>query len=166
MHCNEDSAPNVIQKSYLFQNFIGSDLTSIVELSTCKVYESGETIFDQGSLATSLFIISYGTVALEINPYEKFQSYPVILSTADTFGESHYHLREKHLGSARTREISEIYEISYDKLSEFLENNPTADLKFTKALAFHLGKYCHHLLEGMMGHRSRIYVNEGLSSFI
>jgi CRP-like cAMP-binding protein len=166
MICNKQEAPSAIQRSYLFRNFGNSELEPIKNLASCRIYEAGEIIFEEGSGAESFFIIGYGTVGLEINTHEEFGSHPVLLGTGETFGESHYHLREQHLATAKARERSEIYEISYDGLSEILGNNPTAELKLTKALALHLGRYCHHLIEGMMDHKARLYVNEGISSFV
>lgn len=166
MKLNRENAGEVIGSSYLFNTFNQTDLFSIVEMATCRMYEPGEVIFEQGANAVSLFIISYGSVGLKINDYEDYESHPVILATGETFGESHYHLREKRIGSATARERTEIYEIRYDKLSHFLELIPSLELKFTKALALHLGSYCHHLMEGMMNYRRRLFVNEGISSFV
>lgn len=166
MICNKDHAPVTLKKSYLFQNFGSSELETVIELAQCKKFEAGETIFHQGSAAEAFYIIGYGTVGLEVNDNEDYKSPPVVLGTGDTFGESHYHLREQHLATAIAKESSEIFIIPYDELSIILGNNPTAELKFTKALALHLGRYCHHLIEGMMDHHVRLFVNEGISSFV
>ena len=166
MICNEKDAPIVLQKSYLFQNFGSSELDVIANIAKCRAYEAGETIFHQGESADNFYIIGYGTVGLEVNDNEDYESYPVVLASGDTFAESHFHLREQHLATAIAKERSEIFSISYDALTEFLWNNPIAELKFTKSLAIHLGRYCHHLIEGMMGHKVRLFVNEGISSFV
>ena len=111
-------------------------------------------------------IIRYGTLGLEVNNNEDYDSYPVVLGSGDTIAESHFHLREQHLATGIDKERSELFSISYDELSEFLGNNPATELKFTRVLAIHLSRYCHHLIKGMMGHKVRLYVNEGISSFV
>lgn len=166
MHCDEKNSLNFIRKSYLFRNLPETTLNALVSISKCKFYESGQTIFDQGSEANSLYIIGYGTVSLEMNAHEDYQSHPVLLGSGETFGEAHFHLREKRIGAAKAREYSEIYEISYNSLSRVLEADPASEIIFTRALALHLGRYCHHLMEGMMDHKVRIFLNEGISSFI
>lgn len=166
MQHSKQSSHTHLKNSYLFQNFDDAQLNEIVNITDCRIYEAGERIFQQNSEAKSLFVIGHGTVAIEINDDEDFESPPVLLGSGATFGESHFHLREKRLGSAMIKERTEIYEIDYQRLSAFFEDSPNADLKFTKALALHLGRYCHHLIEGMMEKKAKIFVNEGITSFV
>ncbi len=166
MKCKEEISPEIVKKSYLFSDFDHDELSPIVDFTKCNLYEAGEVVFNQGDQAKSLFIIFYGTVGLEVNDYEDYESAPVLLGSEQTFGESHFYLNEKRVGAAKTREKSEIYEIDYRELKDYLEKRPHLELKFARRLSKDLGRHCHFLLEGMMKRKERIQVNSGVSAFI
>lgn len=59
-----DQIANTLRKCKLFNELTDEELSPIVKLGHVEEYRAGETIYEQGSIGTKLYILSEGLVSL------------------------------------------------------------------------------------------------------
>jgi CRP-like cAMP-binding protein len=64
MKANADEILKTLKKCAIFEGLFDEELNAVVGLSTLETYDAGETIYEQGSLGTHLYVLSQGQVSL------------------------------------------------------------------------------------------------------
>ena len=56
--------PNILKRCDLFSELSDEELSSIVDAASVEEYEAGDTIYEQGSIGTKLYVLYKGQVSL------------------------------------------------------------------------------------------------------
>lgn len=129
------SQKNLLHNIYLFKEMEDSELEIINEISEVETFNAGDDIFSQGDKATSLYVISFGSVKIHIKSSEGDNIEVANLGTGSHFGEMALLDDENRSASATAMEKTDIVTINYDKLIEVLIKYPSIAVHFYQALA-------------------------------
>ncbi|MCC6277163.1 MAG: cyclic nucleotide-binding domain-containing protein [Oligoflexia bacterium] len=126
----------ILKNIYLFKEFTLSELEPIQELCKLVTLAKGETLFFQGDLAKSLYIIKFGSVHITQKSQKGQDAVEVsMIATGSHFGEMPLLDGEKRSATVQAAEKCELIEIGYDHLKKYLESSPTTSAKFYRNLA-------------------------------
>ncbi len=112
---------------YLFRDATGENLAALAAIGARKEYIQGDMVFNQGDVADAMFIVEMGTV--DVVAKGKDQTFATF-GTGQVFGEVAYFNRGKRAGSARTREVSRILRLPFDRLDALLARDPALAARF------------------------------------
>ncbi|MCB9025684.1 MAG: cyclic nucleotide-binding domain-containing protein [Bdellovibrionaceae bacterium] len=129
------SQNNLLKNIYLFKQMTNDELELINEISEINTYTPGDDIFSQDDVATSLYVISFGSVKIHIKGTEGDNIEVANLGTGSHFGEMALIDGEKRSASATALEKTDIVSINYDKLKLLLKEYPTIAVKLYEALS-------------------------------
>ena len=127
----------LLQDIYLFKEFSSKELEEISAKGVVRTFNQGDTVFEEGAQARSLFVIRHGTVHIRRSG-KKDDVDVVRLGGGAHFGEMPLVNDEPRSASAVALERSELLEIGYDVLQAQLEQHPQPAVKFYRALAHFL----------------------------
>ncbi len=127
----------LLKDIYLFKEFLPKELDELSAKGSVKTYNQGDTIFEEGDKAQSLFVIRHGTVHIR-RPGKQDDVNLVKLGGGAHFGEMPFVIDEPRSASAVALERSELLEIGYDALQTHLEKDPETAVRFYRALSHFL----------------------------
>ena len=125
----------LLSNLYLFKGLARSDIELIDEIAELKSYSPGESVFIQGAVANSLYIIQHGTVSIDQDTDDATAIKVATLGTGSHFGEMA--LLDSQLRSANATAVtdSDIISISYASINDLLEANPHIAIHFYRELS-------------------------------
>lgn len=129
------SQNNLLKNIYLFKLLNNDELELISETSEINTYAPGEDIFSQEDVATSMYVINFGSVRIHIKGTEGDNIEVANLGTGSHFGEMAFLDGEKRSASATALEKTDIVSINYDKLNTLLKEYPSVAVKVYQALS-------------------------------
>ncbi|MCC5815756.1 MAG: cyclic nucleotide-binding domain-containing protein [Leptospira sp.] len=131
----------ILKKIYLFSSLDESELGKISNIAKLKSVFQGDTVFQEGNEAHSLYVVKFGTLKILTNTKESGTDVGLTtISVGDHFGEMAFFDNDKRSATVEAMEKSELLEISFNELSGVLESNPSIQLKFYKAISSYLIK--------------------------
>lgn len=113
----------------IFDNLTYDEKKEIAYISNSKLYQKGETIFNQGDTSKDLYIVHKGQV--KISRYTKDGKEQVLrtLEPGSFTGELSLFLEDEHSNFAMVTEDTEICHLDGDKFKELLGEMPSISLK-------------------------------------
>lgn len=129
------SQKNLLKNIYLFKEMRSEELDLINQICELQTYLPGEDIFSQGDTATSLYVISYGSVKIHIRSSDGDNIEIANLGTGSHFGEMAFLDGELRSASATATEKTDVVSVRYEKLMNFLGEYPGIAVKFYQALS-------------------------------
>ncbi len=126
---------DLLKKIYLFEDFPSERLNHVVELTKIETYQKGDEIFAQKDLATSLYVIKFGTVRIYREMTNGDRIEVAMLGTGSHFGEMSFLDKEVRSATAEAVEKSEIIRIPYEKLLSLLNSEHELAAKFYRSLS-------------------------------
>jgi CRP/FNR family transcriptional regulator, cyclic AMP receptor protein len=131
----------ILKKIYLFSSLDDSELGKISNIAKLSSVFQGDTVFQEGNEAHSLYVVKFGTLKILTNTKESGTDVGLTtISVGDHFGEMAFFDNDKRSATVEAMEKSELLEISFKELSGVLESNPSIQLKFYKAVSSYLIK--------------------------
>ena len=124
----------------IFNNLDFNLLGRIINITYTKMYQKGETIFNESDIGKAIFIIVSGNVEITKKISEKEEGILVILGSGDFFGEMALLEELPRSATARAIEESEIYIIYKVNFDSLIEKYPQVGVKIIKNLAAILSK--------------------------
>lgn len=136
-----ESNEQILKKIYLFSHLDDGELGKISAICKSVNIFQGETVFQEGNEAHSLYVVKYGTLKILTSTHESGADVNITtISVGDHFGEMPFFDNDKRAASVETMEKTELLEIPYTELSGVLESNPSIQVKFYKAVSSYLIK--------------------------
>ena len=123
---------------YLFRDASNDDLTGLEQIAARREYIQGDSVFTEGDEADAMFVVEMGTV--DIMPRGK-ELAVITVGTGQAFGEVAFFDRGKRVGSARTREVSRILRIPFNRLERLLAGRPDFAMGFYRNACGFLAKH-------------------------
>jgi CRP/FNR family transcriptional regulator, cyclic AMP receptor protein len=123
---------------YLFRDATGDDLDRLAEIGARKEYINGDVVFNEGDEADAMFVVEMGTVDMVAKGKDLVFA---TIGTGQAFGEVAFFTRGKRPGSARTREVSRILRIPFDRLEALLAGRPALATSFYRNACGFLAKH-------------------------
>lgn len=133
---------------YLFKGLSVDQMDAIAEIAKVETYMPGDEVFLQGSKATALYVVKYGSVRITQSSRQGDNIEVATLATGSHFGEMAFVDGEPRSATAKAVEKSEIVVIDYEKLKGILAKQT--------AIAVHVYKQLAHFLCG----RLRVTTND------
>lgn len=127
----------LLQSIYLFQSFPAKELEALDAKIAVRTVNQGDTLFEEGDAARSMFVVRHGTVQI-LRVGQKTDVDLVQLGAGAHFGEMPFVNDEPRSATATARERSELLEIGYDVLQDHLDRHPATAVQFYRALAHFL----------------------------
>lgn len=129
---------NMIQNVYLFKGLSNDELEHVGKITSFKVYNAGDNIFEQDDLASALYVVKFGSVSIHQKTESGEKIEVTVLGTGSHFGEMALIDDERRSATATALEKTEILVIAYDDLTTLLKRQPPIAIHFYKALAHFL----------------------------
>jgi CRP-like cAMP-binding protein len=133
-----DDRHALLKGIYLFQDATSDDLASLAGIAARREYLQGDLVFNEGDEADAMFVVEMGTV--DLVPGGKDLAV-ITVGTGQSFGEVAFFKRGKRPGSARTREVSRILRIPFDRLETLLAGRPAFAMGFYRNACGFLAKH-------------------------
>ncbi len=132
------SQQNLLQNVYLFKELNAFELSQIESTCQVMILSPGDEVFNQGDVATCLYIIHYGSVKITQKGHETDAIDIATLGTGSHFGEMAFVDAEVRSASVLTVEKTELVKIDYATLHRILDLNPITAVKIFRAMAHFL----------------------------
>jgi CRP-like cAMP-binding protein len=130
-------ATQLLQDIYLFKDLTSKELEELSARGTVRTYNQDEEVFVEGEVATSLYVIRYGTIS--IRRAGKDKSLDVAqLGTGAHFGEMSFVDGNQRSATAVALERTELLDISFEALNDYFTKNPATALRFYRSLTHFL----------------------------
>lgn len=143
-----NSQHQILRISQLFSELDDSSLEAVASATTMRKADKGETIFLEGDLALSFFIVGFGKVKVfKMSPDGKEQIL-MIAGPGDSFAEAALFSGGRFPASAQALENSELLVLNRDRFVELLADNPDLGLNLIARLSELLRKLT-RLVEGL-----------------
>jgi CRP/FNR family transcriptional regulator len=123
---------------YLFRDATSDDLAGLAAIAARREYLQGDVVFNEGDEADAMFVVEMGTV--DMVPKGKDVVFAT-MGTGQAFGEVAFFTRGKRPGSARTREVSRIVRVPFDRLETLLAERPALATSFYRNACAFLAKH-------------------------
>jgi CRP/FNR family cyclic AMP-dependent transcriptional regulator len=128
----------LLKAIYLFRDATSEDLAGLAQIAARKEYIQGDMVFNEGDEADAMFIVEMGMVDMVAKGKEQVFA---TFGTGQAFGEVAYFARGKRPGSARTREVSRILRLPFDRLETLLAGRPALAASFYRNACGFLAKH-------------------------
>jgi len=126
----------ILRRSILFNDFIPEELVLLEEICETVHFISGESVYNENTVADALYIIKYGTVGIWKNGAHGTEEEVCELSTFGHFGEKSFIDGKLHAQSVICRENTTLLKIYYKDLDKFLTVlGDQTELKFYKSIS-------------------------------
>lgn len=126
---------DLLRKGFVFSNFSTEELDRMTPLATELSVESGQYVFNEGSPATSMYVIRSGSVEIIKKGADNSTLTVARLSVGDHFGEMAFVDRGLRAAGARAISVLELFEIKYDELESLVSTNPVLGLKLYHSIS-------------------------------
>ncbi len=120
---------DLLKDVYLFKKFTEEELRKIARFSHKKTYAPGDSIIYEGAIASSMYLIEFGSVKLLKKSKDQDQKIGV-LGSGMHFGELPFIDNLERGLSVEVIEKSIIYEISYTELKNELDTDSKMAARF------------------------------------
>lgn len=129
---------SLLQNIYMFKSLTGQEIDAISRLAESKGFNVGETIFLKGEPAKAMYFIKNGTVRIQQSVKSGDNVTVATLSAGSHFGEMAFIDGEPRSATAEATEPVEVVALPYDKLADYMDENPLVAAKFYRELAWFL----------------------------
>jgi CRP/FNR family transcriptional regulator, cyclic AMP receptor protein len=125
----------LLQSIPLFQQLSGKDLEILAQSMTICHYDAGETIFDQGEVGHTMYIVTKGCVHIYVRG-DTLQSIPVKdLTRGEYFGElSLIDDKVRSAGASAETDV-ELLELSRVTLANYIETHPHVAMTILRTMS-------------------------------
>jgi CRP/FNR family cyclic AMP-dependent transcriptional regulator len=110
---------SILSSSPLFEMLSNQELEFIAELSRPRRFPPGQTIFEEGELGDSLFVIGSGEVEVVRRDASGEQKVIAVLGAPQFFGEMSLIDKEHRSATVRARGEAELLHLSAENLTTF-----------------------------------------------
>lgn len=110
---------SVLSSSPLFEMLSNQELEFIAELSRPRRFSAGQTIFEEGELGDSLFVIGSGEVEVVRRDASGEQKVIAVLTAPQFFGEMSLIDKEYRSATVRARSEAELLHLTAENLTTF-----------------------------------------------
>jgi len=110
---------SVISRSPLFEMLSNQELEYVADLSRPKRLTAGQTLFDEGELGDSLYVIVAGEIEILRRDATGEQKVIAVLNAPEFFGEMSLIDKEYRSASVRARSEAELLQLSAENLTTF-----------------------------------------------
>lgn len=126
----------LLKKGYLFESLTDDELVRVAGIARERALVTGDYVFEEGGMATSLFLVKQGTIEVlkKGSPTADVQSI-ASLSAGAYFGEMAFVDKAKRAASAVARENSQLLEVPYEPLEKLLVEQTGIGLKVYRSLS-------------------------------
>ena len=109
----------VLQKSRLFEGLLPEEIEMLAELTQAKSFKSGETVFEQGDVGDSLFLMVEGAVDVIRKRADASEHIIAALKAPDFFGEMSLIDKEYRSATIRASADTSMLCLSNENLHSF-----------------------------------------------
>lgn len=132
---NNPQLTDFLKKTYLFENLKAEELESLSEIAKTKDVIAGDYVFDEGTQATSLYILKSGAVEILKKASGGDEQTIAQISTGSPLGEMAFVDRMPRAAAAMVRENTKLIDIPYDALDKLIQSQPAIGHKIYKSIA-------------------------------
>lgn len=129
--------PDGLKRIYLFETCNREESAELLAHSAARQFRQGESLFQVGEPAKSLFAVEHGSVKLW-RPGRKPSDEASVVGAGSTLGELGFLDRGKRQAEATALEPTVALEIPYEALEELLRTSTGFAERFYRALAGYL----------------------------
>lgn len=129
-----------LKQIYLFSELSESELQKVADLAQEKEFIAGQDIFSHGQKASSIFVLTMGTVKVATNTGSGDEIQIRNLGSGSHFGEMSFLDQEPRSATVTATETSKVIELPYEALLALLDSDLTLAVKFYRSLARFLTK--------------------------
>ncbi len=126
---------DLLQKGFLFEHLSQEELEEISTYIVENDVIAGDYVFDEGSEATSMYVIKSGSVEIRKRATYGDEQHVTDLTAGAHFGEMAFLDRARRAASVLARENVKLLEIKYDDLEKIMKKLPKIGLKLYKTFA-------------------------------
>ena len=119
----------------LFSSLDASDVVRLEKLFSEKVYESGEVIFEEGDIGTSMMVVASGTVRISQKPDADTEEALILLKSGMVFGEMALLEELPRSATAIAHTAVIILEIARDAFLDHVQKHPRSGVRILIQLA-------------------------------
>jgi CRP-like cAMP-binding protein len=149
----------ILQSNLLFSDFTESQLTQIIEKVTSCAFEKEQSVFQQGQLASSFYLIVKGQIKLSTLSMKGNEKVLNVFNANDTFAEAlMFTEQEKYPINAVALENSQLLKIDNTNYINVAEKSPKTCLK----IIGHLSQKLHWAI----GEINKVNLYDGTYRFI
>ncbi|MCS6838215.1 MAG: cyclic nucleotide-binding domain-containing protein [Bdellovibrionaceae bacterium] len=129
-----------LKNVYLFKEMSDDELRKIAQAGTEKSYMAGQELFFSGQKADTFYVVINGTIQIYKSDASGEEHLLTRLSSGEHFGEMSFLTGDPRSASAQAVENSLVFEITYNKLQELLNQNVQMSERFHRALSRFLAR--------------------------
>ncbi len=139
----------ILKNVYLFRDMEEEELEDLATVAeSCSFYQ-GDTIFHEGDIGDSLYVIKIGSVKIIKEDRAGNESQVAVLGTGAHFGEMTIADRQPRSATVVANEHTELIKFDVNKLDQLFENNPKMGFKFYRKLSMGLSKRLRNTTEDL-----------------
>ncbi len=127
----------ILKKVVLFRDLDNNDLATLASIATEERFPMGYTIFEEGSMGDSMYVVKYGTASVIKNHADEDEEI-VRLGTGEYFGDMALIQSETRSATLIAGEKTELIKIRRNDLEKLFEADQGFAYRLTRALALHL----------------------------
>ncbi|MBK8398906.1 MAG: cyclic nucleotide-binding domain-containing protein [Leptospiraceae bacterium] len=135
-----EKTEEILKTIYLFSKFNERELSLLAAKIKKVDLNVHGLLFSEGSTATSMYVVKYGTLKVTTNSKEGDDVKLTTIAAGQHLGEFPFLDGENRSANVEAIEKTELLELSYKDLNEVLTANKDMELKFYKELGFFLVK--------------------------
>ena len=135
-----EKTEEILKTIYLFSKFNERELSLLAAKIKKVDLNVNGLLFSEGSTATSMYVVKYGTLKVTTNSKEGDDVKLTTIAAGQHLGEFPFLDGENRSANVEAIEKTELLELSYKDLNEVLTANKDMELKFYKELGFFLVK--------------------------
>ena len=126
----------LLRKTPIFSTFDSASLKKICGFFKEKTYSSDETLFKEGTLGDTLFVIKEGAIKISRAAKEKEEeSSRVLRREGDIFGESGFLDESPRPATAQATKTTRVFQLSRSNFLTILNNHPLIAYQIVKVLS-------------------------------
>ena len=125
----------------LFKNLTEENKKYLSKISTMKEIEKGQPIYFAQEPSRAIFFLKTGRVKIVKYSSDGKENIITLINPGEIFGEMAYLEEQERTDYAFTLEPSLICAINKNDLAEFIDRNPSLNLKLTKLIGLKLKSY-------------------------
>ncbi len=130
--------PSELARSSFFRDLSPPELADIAALMTKDYFQSGETIFEQGTLGDYFFYIASGAVRVWLHLEDGGARELAVLGPGQFFGELALLDREPRTAGVEAIENCEVWKLEREEFLNLLRNNASMAVKLLQIVGSRL----------------------------
>jgi CRP-like cAMP-binding protein len=138
--CNNCRGELCASKVPIFENLNNEELLEIVKKINHKEYSKGDVIFNEGTIANTLYFINEGKIKLYKYTKDGKEQILHILSEGDFFGELELIKPSKYRFNSKAIVGSKICTLTKDEMKDIMMANPEIGIKVLETVGERLSK--------------------------